>query len=118
MRRTGRFPLTSSLTFVALLLRHCIADEQSGIAQQSTVNSQSISFSSSKRPRLENYSPVQPIEAMKTCLGDTYSPNLHLFSSQLLSKFSDKLAHLLVRHVTGGLWPPTSTGRQRLSGLH
>jgi hypothetical protein len=26
---------------------------------------------------------------MKTCLGDTHSPNLHLFSSQPLSKFSD-----------------------------
>lgn len=29
-----------------------------------------------------------------------------------------QLAPLLVRHVTGGLCPPTSTGRQRPSGLH
>ena len=61
---------------------------------------------------------MQPIEAVKTCIGDMQTPNLHLSSSQLLSKFSDKLAHLLVRHVTGGLCPPTSTGRQRPSGLH
>ena len=74
--RTGRFPLTSSLAVVALLLlHHCFAEQ--------TINNQQSVIGKTLSGELQ---PVQPIEAMKTCLGDTHSPNLHLFSSQLLCK--------------------------------
>ena len=109
--RTGRFPLTSSLAVVALLLlRHCLAEQtinnQQSVIGKTLWRTTACAANRSHEDLSRRYALSQPASV--------------LFSATLQSSATTPTSplHLLVRHVTGGLWPPTSRGRQHPSGLH